>query len=320
MDDERAVLGDELQQRGDPQGELIALQLALESCSFGAKQRVLESKIARLLDQHHDALYGPLAPHVNRASRPDLAEPVLLVKAWRGGFADTVWLTQPGPTGDVVEVLRTLLGLSIGRFVRRIELGGGDHDAAVRALADTESLRELALGAPGPPLSVPHRRKAIEPTSLLPLLPQLEVLEIEYSLPDTIAMSARALRKLALRLYAVDAPPTRLFDIDAPLLEELECNGFRLDRAFFDRYPRLRRAAIYTTFEPGWFEHVLLSGAIERLETLALTRIGDAELMLIAQHADRFANMARLDLRYNTFSAAARAAVAGQLPACVRYR
>jgi hypothetical protein len=69
--DERAVLGDELQQRGDPQGELIALQLALEALPADAprvRRAAIERRIATCLDQHHDAFYGALAPHVQRLS------------------------------------------------------------------------------------------------------------------------------------------------------------------------------------------------------------------------------------------------------------
>jgi len=57
--DERAVLGDELQQRGDPQGELIALQLALEALAATeprARRNMIERRIATCLDQPHDAL------------------------------------------------------------------------------------------------------------------------------------------------------------------------------------------------------------------------------------------------------------------------
>ena len=85
--DERAVLGDELQQRGDPQGELIALQLALEALPATApkvRRAAIERRIATCLDQHHDAFYGALAPHVQRASLPDLLDPALVVKQWLG--------------------------------------------------------------------------------------------------------------------------------------------------------------------------------------------------------------------------------------------
>ena len=319
-DDERAVLGDELQQRGDPQGELIALQLALEAAPPGARRNVLERKIAALLDREHDALYGSLAPFVDRLSRPDRLDPVLLVKKWRGGFADTIWIQRALTGMDHAQAIREMRALSIARFVRRIEIGHGDHPAALAELVrePMPSLRELVVGdnshnVPGMGVyTLPDTRV------LDPIVGQLELLEIRHA-TKVFALDAPVMRKLHLYVSRDPVPP-RVFDLATPALEELSCIGFQIDRTFVDRYPKLRRLELHTSLEPGWFEHFVRSEMLARLETLMISRLGDADLRVIAQYANRFAKMKRLDLSYNYFTPDVREEVAAELPACVRYR
>src|SRR4051812_26380989 len=95
LDAERAVLGDELEQRGEPHGELIGLQMALAAMPADVpslRRRLIERRIAAVLDRHHDALYGELAPHVTRRSAPDVFDPACEVLGWSRGFAETIWL------------------------------------------------------------------------------------------------------------------------------------------------------------------------------------------------------------------------------------
>jgi hypothetical protein len=320
QDDERAVLGDELQQRGDPQGELIGLQLALEALPATtppARRNMIERKIAALLDHHHAALYGALAPFVTRASRPDLFEPAMLVKTWRGGFADTIWIQRTQSTHELVDVLRAMRVLPIARFVRRLEIGDGDQPAVLGQIAPMPSLRELVVS------DTTHsspRLKTIRPSdtqSLNAFVSQLEVLEMRYT-THVVPFAAPVMKKLLV--YEAHTDPARLFDLTLPVIEDLTAYGFRFDRDFFDRYPTLRRVRINATIEPGWFEHFLLSPAVERLETLAISSIGDAELLLIHRYAHRLERMQRLDLANNYFSPQARQTVYGLMPPCVRYR
>lgn len=313
-DDERAVFGDELQQRGDPLGELIALQLAHESMPFDARGRIVESKIQTLLDQHHDALYGALAPHMNRLSRPDLLDPALIVTGWRGGFADAVWIQRRIAGLEIAEVLRAMRELPVMRFVRRVVLGAGDRVAAAPELPST--LRELVVGDRSRALPILQGVLLANTSAIEPLASQLEVLAIQYV--TEVGAITGPLRWSWCRRSTTR--PHRVFDLDVPELEELVAVGFVLDRAFVERYPRLRRLQLHSTFSPSWFEAFARSTMLARHEQLTISRIGDVELALIADLRDRFEHLQRLDLSSNYFSPAGRAAVAGRLPARLRYR
>ncbi len=60
-----AVYGDWLSERGDPRGELINVQIALEEEGLGTKERKsLQKQEAKLLDQHAAAWLGDLAPYL----------------------------------------------------------------------------------------------------------------------------------------------------------------------------------------------------------------------------------------------------------------
>jgi len=152
------------------------------------------------------------------------------------------------------------------------------------------------------------------------IIGQLELLEIRYGIV-LLPMTAPSLKRFEIYHPADPYPAERVFDVALPALEDLQCYGFRFDRSFVDRYPKLRELSINTrAFEPGWFEHLVRSPMLLRLDKLAISIIGDDELRLIAQERDRFARMTRLDLTVNYFSPQARADVNGRLPACLRYR
>jgi hypothetical protein len=318
LDEERAVLGDELQQRGDPQGELIALQLAMEalpSSAPPARRNIIQRKVDAVLDQHHDALYGPLARHVMRLSKPDLENPGLLVKTWRRGFADAIWLQRTFATHELVDLVRAIRTLPIARFVRRLELAAGNQEAAVAELAREPfpSLRELVCHYTSshlPSVRITTTR-GLDAT-------KLELLELKYVV-ELEGLDAPLLRRLEL-YNQYNVPATRLLDLELPTLEDLTCSGFRIDSGFIARYPALRRLSIQAQLEPGWFESFLRSSAIERMETISIGTLTDADLLLIRDHAARLARVKRFDLMPGYFSTEGRAAVAGRLPSCVRFR
>ena len=323
--DERAVLGDELQQRGDPLGELIGLQVALEQLPASVpvvRRRLIERKIAAHLDAHHDALYGALAPHVTRSSRPDLFDPALHVKAWRGGFADAIWVqvTRSGLT--LVEILGALRTLPIARFIRRLELGLGDQPAAIAELvrAPIATLRELVVDETSRPLPMLGRARLTELAPIEPLLDQLELLQVLSSV-NYRRFASSTLRTLTLWLpvHATFTPATTRFDADLPALEDLTASGFLFDVDVVARYPRLRRLALSGWYEPGWLAHLLRSPQLARLERLELGwRFTDDDLELLVRSADQLGHLTLCDVSANAFSRAARAAARARLPACVR--
>ncbi len=320
-DDELAVLGDELQQAGDPLGELIAVSLAVDALPDSAppaRRNLLERKLATLRDHHHDTLYGALAPDVPRASKPDLWDPGLIVKRWHRGFAHTVWIQTRMSGKTHADMLRELRRLPIARFVRRIELGRGDLVAALTDLArePLRTARELLVYESSH--DIPHLPLVLPTTitPIVPLLDRLEVLRLGYTVEDA-SFGAPTMRELSMSLSPAlfDTIP---FDASLPAIEDLECSGFRIDREFFRRYPTLRRLRISARLDGDWLEHVLATAPLDRLEILSLSfGLGDDDLRTIARYADRIAHLELFSLNFNVFSDEARRTV--DLPACVRF-
>ena len=223
---------------------------------------------------------------------------------------------------DHARAVREMRALSIARFVRRIEIGHGDHPAALAELLrePMPTLRELVVGDNGHAVPSIALTTLTDTRVLEPLLAQLELLEIRQA-TKVLSIDAPVMRRLHLYEHAdPNARRPRLIDFVAPALEHLSCIGFRVDGSFADRYPKLRELELHTTITPGWFEDFVRSEMLERLEKLMISRLGDDDLRLIARHANRFARMKRLDVSYNYFTPQAREEVAGQLPACIRYR
>jgi hypothetical protein len=317
--DDRAVLADELQQRGEPQGELIALQLALAALPATAprvRRSAIERRIAAWLDTHHDAFYGALAPHVNRSSRPDLRYPALAVRAWRAGFADTVWLQATGDGVGLADVVRAVRALPIAREVRRIELGIGDLPAAIAELAcaPVGMLRELELLYPTHPAELP-RVGLPSLASLAPIAEGLEVLRAGYIAYGELASST--LRTFSMTATWSGRYPR--FELQAPALEELNVVGFALDRGLPARYPRLRSLDLHGNVRRGWLARLLQSPHLARFRRIKVGYgLDDSDLEAVVQHADRLGAIDTLDLTANTFSAAAIAAARARVPACVK--
>jgi hypothetical protein len=321
--DERAVLGDELQQRGDPQGELIALQLALEALPADApraRRSLIERRIATCLDQHHDAFYGALAPHVHQLSRPDVRDPALAVKRWSAGFADELWLQACHAVG-LPEIVRVARELPIARLVRRIELGVGDQPSALAELsrAPWSHLRELLV------MGRWHASRTIDHVDVHdldgagPLLAQLEALDLQHAITYT-PFESPALRRLWLT-HDYRQTPMTVFDARLPALEELHHAGFQPDPTILERFPRLRRLTF--TAEPmgPWLSALLASPHIARMTHLTLGyRVADAELDILVQHADRIAHMELVELTHDWYSAEVLARVQPRLPPCVKLR
>jgi len=101
-----SVLADWLQTRGDPRGELIALQLS------GADG-------AELMKKHADAFLGDLAEHAQTHDGEGRE-----TFTWKYGFIDSARLTHnhylANDKVELADVLRTLLAHPSGRFLREI--------------------------------------------------------------------------------------------------------------------------------------------------------------------------------------------------------
>ncbi|HEU0034110.1 MAG TPA: hypothetical protein VFQ53_25960 [Kofleriaceae bacterium] len=287
--DARLVYADELQLRGDPLGELIAVQHALATMSdlVPAQRRKLQRRVHGLLDEQHDNLFGPLAPYVQRPSRPALARPALEV-TWHMGFADEVLLRRI-PQLDLHEIYAHLRELPIGGLVTKLVFAEqslpqqwverGSYVELVRTMSKLgvpPHLRALVLGA------VPQRLRAgIEVGDLRPVLaasPTLEELEVHGGGGYVGALISPRLRKLTL---------------DGVMLELAESN-----------LPSLVELTLMNTGRT-WLVHSLLdSELLGQLRSLVLRRCGldTSHLDMIVRDADRFAHLERFDVRGNPLS------------------
>ncbi len=320
-EDELAVIADALQQVGDPLGDLINTQLALEHLpedAPNARRGALDRKLAALLDTHHDSLFGALAPHVPRVSRPDLIDPAIEIKRWRSGFADAVALraTLHGPQLD--EVYRRMRALPILRRVRVASIGVGLGPAFATAIvADPPPrLRELSL-KPAPWRSQPEEGLPdLEP--LVPLCGQLEVLRIERR------MTVPPLRSVTLRElgYVMQRDGEPFATSELPRLAELSLSGGTIEPGFCERFPALERLRLYsTTFADAFLVQLFTSSAIVRMRELGIGVGFDGRhrdiLELVARHADRLAHLEELTLS-GVFQRELVAAYRPRLPRCVK--
>lgn len=142
-----SVLADWLQDRGDPRGELIALQLA-------NKWR----RVPGYLDEHASYLLGPLAEHV-KCYDELYSKPTRDAFTWKYGFIHAarmsymeVWNTRF--KGRIAQVLELLLDHPSGRFLTELALmyntDVADHDQQelidVLAKRAPKTLRKLVIG------------------------------------------------------------------------------------------------------------------------------------------------------------------------------
>ena len=140
--------GDYLAERGDPRGELIQVQLALEDPERTPEQRFdLHQREGELLDRHWRSLLGPLADYI--ADRHSLENRV----TFRRGWIDSIRLGLLGI--ELAEALVHTPNLSLLRSVRLVDLiphppgTGFDPDLALirlQSLSQLPNLRSLSIG------------------------------------------------------------------------------------------------------------------------------------------------------------------------------
>lgn len=336
----RLVYADELQLRGDPQGELIAVHVELAQLSPGADprhRRRLEHRAAALLDAHHDAWFGPLARWVHKPSRKPPAAPVLEV-GWALGFAEDVRLRGAARL-PIHEVYARLRELPLSRQIRRLVVGSPDEGLGPGAriyphtigpsyepLLDAmlehgipSRLRELVLGD-----EQAHRRPGLRlghVPAVVAAAPALEALRIIGGHGD-LALASERLRALELRDVTLD-DLHRLAHAALPGAEELvlRARDRLLAPAVFEVFPALTRLTLEGFSRASLGRRTLiedlLAAAPASLRVLALPACGldDRDLALLAEHPERLAPLTRIDLRRNRFSRPLAAAARRRIPA-----
>jgi uncharacterized protein (TIGR02996 family) len=119
---------DLLMEQGDPRGELVSVQLALEDpgCT-GEQRRALQQRERHLLDAHERAWLGGLADHLIEADVDENRKQYGYVHrwAWRRGWLDEVSRYQTN-----IDAARALARAGEARLLRHLSLGevGYEYD------------------------------------------------------------------------------------------------------------------------------------------------------------------------------------------------
>jgi uncharacterized protein (TIGR02996 family) len=213
------VYADWLQSRGDPRGDIIAIDIAYE-LARGAERARLKRERARLYLAHKAYLSAGLEPL--RSAWIISSAPA---ERWRRGFLDALAtydspapLMAAAPRVPACRFLRTLAVDVVSDARRFIE--------SMREIERWPSLRTLRFSGMWRPFSG-------APT-LAPRLPNLEALDIEGPAVRELELSWAGLERLRLRparfpglaamglRLRLDLPDLRLLDLDVRTQEEIE--------------------------------------------------------------------------------------------------
>jgi uncharacterized protein (TIGR02996 family) len=323
------VYADWLQERGDPRGELMALQLGLSG-----NAELAEAGLT-LLERHRGHLLGELSR---------LADEIEL--GWRLGFIEGIRLRQlprsGGPMGrsmvDLVNVLRDLHALPAALLLRRIQIDRGVDAfiSALRRVGAPPALRHLVLGPFDDDEDEGEFLGDIHP--LYRAAPGLETLSIKGrwldlsrpNLPGLRAFSCKAspthrglmrqirrarwprLQRLALWFTSRDGA----WDEDEEVEDRyraVEIDDLRPLWAGQVELPELRHLRLSSTaFTDALVRELAESRLAPRLESLDLSRgtLTDAGARVLAEHRERLPGLRQLDLRGNALTDAGRATLA----------
>ena len=319
-----AVYADWMTERGDPRGELISIELALEADPHSSS---LHIRRAQLHEQHDAGWVGPLL--VSNRVRLE----------WRRGWIDKVALgdtrsrrLDPAPRHD--KLYAALRELPAAALVRKVSFGHVDGDsqpswdhcvAAVARHGAPASLRELAL--------VGGHFWATEDTSVgdlspaYPSLANLAVLRLELGAFELGHLGLPALRELDLAAWPITAGNiASIARGDVPALETLHlrlfyprrgaaCDAGDLAALLAAAPPRLRHLGIENASFADELVPLLVPLA-PQLATLRLGygKLGDRGAQLILEHAGAFEHLDALDIVESEVSADAIESLAAAIP------
>lgn len=319
------VYGDWLLESGDPLGELVVLQAA----AAVEPSRENHQAAAQFLNLHRDYFVGRLA------ECPDAAR-----LEWHMGFIRTARLwTEPAARGEYqgTILLGWLLGLPTARFIQELWLGPFDHGGADQYQEIVEELlseprpmlRQLTIGVADGFLADSSWSDAGELYRLAELLPALRRLEARVGHVELSTLDHPHLEELILQIENCSAAHLKaVVSASWPSLQRLDLllSSFTLESSDLrqlgpllagERVPELRRLGLSVLgFADELAELLAKAPILERLEVLDLSHGGltDGGAEVIAEHADRFAHLARLDLSRNMLTEEGAARVANVAP------
>lgn len=265
--------GDYLMEQGDPRGELVQVQLALEDDKRPAAERAeLRAREAELFLEHGDAWLGPM---VGLLGERDLERCVIL---YRRGWLDVLHLDSVTP-----DLLDAVAACPTAGLLRDFAVDRGECDPS--GLPSLGVLRHFRLGEVGDQ----SRVDGFGVAAALAKMPRLEELQLYTSaseLGEVFALPLPRLRALAAH-HQNDYPLDVLGDNpSAGNLVSLSCHPHALrnygDEAYlrqaeflrFVRSPHLRSLKHLTLhcheIGDAGVEALIASGLLRRLETLDL--------------------------------------------------
>lgn len=248
LEPERArawVLADTLQARGDPRGEQLALELAVEHTDDPAAARALQRE-----------LHG-----CRQRTPPSVAASRQLRLRWIGGFLR-------GAFPQARAQLQALLAADEAQTLERLRLDFAPQDE-LAAMVE----RVVERGVPLDAVELRHaRHRRLDPLTALDGLTRLRVGDhfsgaCLRALPQLRALSLRGRVELGPRGLDAD-------ELDELELRDLDVPDASLLAGLSQRLPRLRRLHVRGQLEPGSIASLLdgLRGATS-LRTLALAEL-----------------------------------------------
>jgi hypothetical protein len=275
-DDDAAlgVLGDALLDAGDPHGELIQLQRSA---------RPARELVDRHVATHAVALLGDEARLIS----------------WAPTFA-LGFLFAAGPLADAAE-LDALLGLPVGRLVRRLRLEQLTPAMLERLEARAPvALEELWLSGSAT-IRGGDRPQALTLGPLLARLPRLATLLVQAERPDFTGAQSASLRSLFVDLQAgAEGLETARFEQLGELTLTLPFRQLELPPPILSGAlaPALRQLAIGGALWPSQLQALAASQVLRGLEALTLTvEPGTGWYPVLIQAAEHFAHLRQLNLR-----------------------
>jgi uncharacterized protein (TIGR02996 family) len=339
LDDDRPrrVYADALSQQGDPRGELIAVQCALETAK-GSELARLKGREKALLEAHRAEWFGWLEKFLRELMPYDVSKyvvrrgflehvqvtpeqperdlaflgtraPTLISLTVRGAWAPVPWLARLRRIeANELETLVPVLALTKG--LRALHVDGIDASdeacaALVGALAQLPALERLVLNQFGPSLTPGP-------------LPSLQALDVEHSewgqghVQGWLKAAPKSLARLSLRRAPLDEGDTAaLVERFARSLTHLALDWAKpapkaLPALLSARWERLESLEL-TNFNVGPNGAALLAGlGAPKLSVLDLqnARLGDAGVEALAG-SQLFSKLRALSLRANKLSAVA---------------
>jgi uncharacterized protein (TIGR02996 family) len=284
------VYADYLQEKGDPRGELITLEL-MRLADPHDEDRI--RAVARHLDRHHHELLGPLV----------VLSACLSDEKWRLGFLQRVTLRHPDAASpdEVARWLELLLDAPASAFLRELTLTPlltGDYTPLIRTLAErSRSLRLLRIG-PG------HAFTRINLGSS-PGLTRLKSLALAATRIDLATVRLEGLEELDL--WVEDLTRANLRSLTLSELPSLRSLAIAFNRGRITDLPRLllgpmpklehlRINARASAQLAGFVAELARSDVAPQLASLRIDGAGVDDIERLADSSDAFPSLTKLTI------------------------